>query len=273
MSRHSVTSPDLAVASGQARARRLPVDDSLEAYNDAKVVAHYVNASDLQPCELDLFDRFISFGASVLDIGVGGGRTTPYLSRRAGRYLGLDYASSMVEACQKRFPDLEFRCEDATDLSSIPDNSFDIVVFSFNGIDCIPTDDGRRKCFGEVFRVLKPGGKFIFSSHNAKALGVWPMLSGVGPLKKGWRILRAIGKTPFISLRQLRTRAFYAGSGYILDPVHGGLKTYTSTPGTIGPEIQSVGFNLVEVVGHPFTKRFPGWLVRWYYYVLLRPRN
>jgi SAM-dependent methyltransferase len=246
--------------------------ENVEVYNAPEVVEHYAKASGLQSAEIYAFDKFIPVGATILDIGVGGGRTTSYLSAIASRYLGVDYAASMVLICQTRFPDLEFICEDATDLSSIPDNSFDIVVFSINGIDSIPTDDGRHKCFAEVFRVLRRGGKFIFSSHNARVLGVWPILDGIGPVKKGWRILRAFGKSAQLTLRQLRANVFHRGCGYIFDPVHGGLTLYTATPRTIEPEVCSVGFELIEVIQHPRTKNvLPAFFVGWYYYVLLKP--
>jgi SAM-dependent methyltransferase len=248
----------------------ISIHNTFEVYNAPQVVAHYVNADGLQPCEIHTFDKFIPDGARVLDIGVGGGRTTPFLAGKASRYLGLDYANSMVEASQRRFPDVEFRCEDATKLDSISNASFDVVVFSFNGIDYVPTDEGRRNCFAEVFRVLVPGGKFIFSSHNAKVLGVWPTLDGVGPVKKGWRIMRAVGKTALLSSRQLRTNAFYAGGGYVLDPVHGGLITYTSTPARIESEIRLAGFKLVDFIGHP-SRKLPSFFVSWYYYIVLKP--
>jgi SAM-dependent methyltransferase len=249
----------------------LSSDHTLQIYNSPRVVEQYVKASGLQPCETYAFDTFIQKDATILDIGVGGGRTTPYLAAKASYYLGVDYADSMVEACQKRFPDLEFRREDATNLASMQNATFDVVVFSFNGIDSIPTDEGRRKCLAEAFRVLKPGGKFIFSSHNAKVLAVWPILEGVGVLKKIWRVLRSFAKTSQLASRQLRAKAFYAGTGYILDPVDGGLHTFTSTPSTMEPEVRSAGFKIIEVVDFLHPKKLPSIFVPWYCYILLKP--
>jgi len=246
-------------------------DHNLNVYNTPKVVDHYARLSKLNPCENYAFGKFIPNGAAILDIGVGGGRTTPCLSAKASYYLGIDYAVSMVEACQKRFPNLAFRCEDATNLQSISDDAFDVVVFSANRIDYIPTDEGRRKCLAEAFRVIKPGGKLIFSSHNAKVLGVWPILEDVGILKKTWRVLRAIGKTAQLATRQLLANAFYAGKGYILDPEFGGFNIFTSTPATMESEIRSAGFKPIEVVDLLYPQRLPKIFVGWYYYILVKP--
>ena len=246
-------------------------DTNLQVYDAPEVVKYYVNASGLQPSEIYAFDKYIPDGARILDIGIGGGRTTPYLCAKASHYLGVDYAQAMVVACQQRFPDIAFRCEDATNMASIADASFDSAVFSCNGIDSIPTDEGRRTCFAEVFRVLKPGGRFIFSSHNAKVLGIWPIFEGVGPVKMGWRVLRAVGKSAQLATRQLRGDAYYRSAGYVLDPVHGGLTLYTSTPATIEPEVRLAGFKLVETIDVLYPKKLPTFLVGWYYYVLSKP--
>jgi SAM-dependent methyltransferase len=42
---------------------------------------------------------------------------------------------------------------------------FDIVVFSYNGIDYVPHDD-RLRVLSEIRRVLRHGGTFAFSTHN-----------------------------------------------------------------------------------------------------------
>ena len=57
-----------------------------------ELVELYANSSGLhQPVETYAFDRFVpQGGASILDIGVGGGRTTPYLAARGSRYVGID---------------------------------------------------------------------------------------------------------------------------------------------------------------------------------------
>ncbi|RLV47635.1 class I SAM-dependent methyltransferase [Nocardioides mangrovicus] len=101
----------------------------------------------------------------VLDIGIGVGRTVPVLSEPAASYVGIDYSERMVEVARSQYPGADLSWGDARDLSRFADDSFDLVVFSFNGIDSVPPDD-RLLVLAEVRRVLDPGGVFLFSSHN-----------------------------------------------------------------------------------------------------------
>ena len=39
-------------------------------------------------------------------------------------------------------------------------------VFSYNGMQCIPGKKNRDNVIKEVYRVLKPGGVYIFTAHN-----------------------------------------------------------------------------------------------------------
>jgi len=242
------------------------LDSNLEKYNDPTVVAAYAAMGDLQPCEKVLFDRHLIPGMAILDIGVGGGRTTPYLSQVAGRYVGVDYSIAMVDACRERFPNVEFRHCDATDMSQFSDGEFDAVVFSFNGIDSIRTDNGRAQCLREIARVQKSSGKFVFSSHNAKALGIWPQLHTARGFQVPWRMYLAGSKTMRIALRALTSTTYFAGEGYIHDPVHGGLATYTSTPATMAPQLEEAGLEIIEVVGGHYPEVRSPHLTPWYYY-------
>jgi len=241
-------------------------DRNLEKYNDSDIVAHYAKMSGLQPCEVAIFGRWLKPGMAILDIGVGGGRTTPALTEIAGRYVGIDYSQAMVEACKKRFPSLEFRHCDARELSQFGDDEFDAVVFSFNGIDVITDDAGRARCLKEIARVLKPGGIYVFSSHNAKVVGVWPQLSTAKGIQIPWRIVRSIFKFFQMSARALGSKAFYAGEGYILDTADGGLDLYVSTPATMKPQILAVGLDVVEVVAGNWPETEFLYLTPWHYY-------
>src|SRR5580704_7545449 len=89
-------------------------------------------------------------GATVLDLGVGGGRTAGPLSKIASCYVGLDYSQGMVAICRARDPRLELHHGDATDLSRFENRHFDAVVFLATGVDYIRTDEDRVKCLREV---------------------------------------------------------------------------------------------------------------------------
>ena len=54
------------------------------------------------------------------------------------------------------------------------DASFDAVVISFNGIDCVFPEERRWQCLRECGRVLRAGGVFIFSSHNPRSIFLRP---------------------------------------------------------------------------------------------------
>ena len=138
------------------------------------MVSHYASLEYLTACERHLFDTYLTPGMAILDMGVGGGRTTPYLSQKASRYVGMDYSEEMVRLCRDKFPQLEFLVADASDLSGFSDWSFDAIVFSFNGLDYLFPEDQRWKCLRECERVLRAGGVFIFSSHNPRSIFVRP---------------------------------------------------------------------------------------------------
>jgi ubiquinone/menaquinone biosynthesis C-methylase UbiE len=146
-------------------------DQNYETYTTSGVVRHYAQLQQLQPAETAVLTllRDQLPGMKMLDIGVGGGRTTSHFSGIVAEYTGIDYATAMITACRARFPgsdsSMAFEVCDARDMRRFTDNSFDFILFSFNGIDYISHAE-RLQVFREILRIGKSGGYFCFSSHN-----------------------------------------------------------------------------------------------------------
>ena len=144
-------------------------------YSATDIVKYFTKLSWLQPAEAAVLKRFQPqlTNMKLLDIGVGGGRTTLHFAPSVKQYIGIDYSTKMIAACQKRFENSEhpmsFKVCDARDLSQFEDNLFDFILFSYNGIDYASHED-RLKILAEVKRVGKPGCYFFFSTHNLQAL-------------------------------------------------------------------------------------------------------
>lgn len=241
-------------------------NNNLNVYTNSKTVDYYSRLTGLQPCEEYVFSKYVAPEVDVLDLGVGGGRTTHYLSSGNRRYVGVDYSSAMTDICHKKFPALPFHTLDASDLSFFEASKFDVVVFSFNGIDYLYPDEQRVKCLKEVNRLLKASGIFIFSVHNARVAFMRPQLRSVDIPRKVWRLLRAT-KNILLLLRQLRRKAFYDGVGYITDSVHGDLLTHTSIPSFVSEELTKADFRVLEVVSGNYPVCSGEYTSPWYYYV------
>jgi len=137
-------------------------------YNSKKIYNDYARRNYLEKPEIAILDELFYQLASMemLDMGVGGGRTTSYFAPIAKSYIGADYASQMVKVCREKFKDkYKFIESDVRSMDEFEDNSFDFVLFSFNGIDSFGHQD-RLKALKEIRRVLKNNGYFCFSSHN-----------------------------------------------------------------------------------------------------------
>jgi len=198
---------------------RLPAFDRINrrAYQQRGVLRQFGAASGwLEPGERLAVELVAEAArdAPVLDIGIGGGRTAPLLRQISADYRGIDYTPAMVAVARRRYPDAVFLEMDARKLA-FPDDSFALAVFSYNGIDSIDLG-GRRQVLQEVFRVLRPGGCFVFSAlnrRNAPAAGHWPdwtVFRDAGRSPAGW--LRAIARLLVGGLNRLRrARLFRAG--------------------------------------------------------------
>jgi SAM-dependent methyltransferase len=96
---------------------------------------------------------------------VGTGRTVPLMALLTDDYVGIDVSDEMVSACRRNYPDKDIRIGDARTLSDFQDENFDLVLFSFNGIDALE-DRYRKEVLRAVHRVLDTDGLFLFSSLN-----------------------------------------------------------------------------------------------------------
>ena len=152
--------------------------------------AHHYFQMDLTPPERVFLDRIGTRWGSIdmLDLGVGAGRTAYTFGAICRCYVGIDYVPRMIELSRSRVGEsarCRFEIGDARDLSRFGDGEFDVVLFSFNGMDNISHDD-RMRVLREVRRVLRAGGTFFFSSHSLNVFPfrlIWPEVSWRRPFK------------------------------------------------------------------------------------------
>jgi SAM-dependent methyltransferase len=158
----------------------------------------------------ELRDRLPS--ARMLDLGVGGGRTTRHFAPLVREYIGLDLSDGMVAACQAEFghqyPSASFVVGDARDLSRFSDNSFDLVLFAFNGIDSVGDQPDRLRALSEIRRVCAPGGHFAVSTDNLlyarRTLSVTHALAELAASRPARTVARDLLSNPRRTVRAIR---------------------------------------------------------------------
>lgn len=169
--------------------------DNLKTYESPESVTIYLKSQDLFKPEQTFLNilRNSLPEMKMLDIGVGAGRTALHFGKLVKEYIGIDYSESLIKACNNRFsknPEFSFIKCDVTDMHIFADNQFDLVLFSFNGIDYTSPED-RIKALKEIFRVTKPDGYFIFSSHNLQSINkIYQIEFTLSPVLLAKRILK-----------------------------------------------------------------------------------
>jgi len=96
-------------------------------------------------------------GRDVADVGCGTGRLAPYLSSQGLTPHGVDLSPEMIRVARRDHPDHRF---ELCDLRALPfdDGSMAGAVGWYSLMYLAPED--RPGAFGEVARVVEPGGYF-----------------------------------------------------------------------------------------------------------------
>lgn len=92
----------------------------------------------------------------IADVGCGPGHVAAWIAGHGRAAVGIDRAAGMVAAGRRTYPDTEFREGDFLDLPA-RDGEFGAVVAFYSIIHLEPGE--LALAFGEVCRVLRPGGR------------------------------------------------------------------------------------------------------------------
>jgi len=113
-----------------------------------------------------LVDRIgVEKGIKVLDLGCGDGTTAVPAARLGAEVLGVDIATNLVEAGNRRaeqegLANLTFQEGDASDLNGLNDDAFDLVVSIFGAMFAPRPFDVAK----EMVRVTRPGGRIVMGN-------------------------------------------------------------------------------------------------------------
>lgn len=105
-------------------------------------------------------------GKKVLEAMCGSGQATPFFLEHGAKITGLDISEKLIESFKRQFPECEAICQSVFD-NEIPDQSFDVVSIIAGLHHLHPRVDD---CVEEVYRILKPGGHFMFMEPHAGSL-------------------------------------------------------------------------------------------------------
>jgi SAM-dependent methyltransferase len=235
---------------------------NLETYSSEKALQHYSRLW-LFESERQIFDKHLTQFQGrgdfrLLDLGCGAGRTTYPLYKMGLQVIGVDISEKMIEKASSNYPDIDFRVGDACDLE-FPDETFDCVFFSFNGIDLIYPESKRIKAFREAHRVLKEGSLFIFSSHNSWWFIITPLEA------RAWLI--------YFLRNALKGRTFSKYKIWKLP--YGGNIIYSINPKEQKVQLEQHGFTLIDIYpeGVFRNNKLLRYLAPWIYYVTRKGKN
>lgn len=204
-------------------------------YDQPEVVARYREdrKNGLTVREERAVSTFFDRDRRLLDLGCGAGRTTHVLHERGFDVVGVDVSRPMVGVATVTDPEVTYLSGDAATLP-FADASFGNVLFSYNGIDELRPEATRTAALREIRRVLEPGGRLAFCTHNLlrRLLPFPPNRAGLGKQARFW-------------LRQLR--AGQLGSTYKLirddSPVH------FSDPISLVRLLRALKFDMLTLIG------------------------
>jgi ubiquinone/menaquinone biosynthesis C-methylase UbiE len=128
---------------------------------------HFLGPLFFEPYAIEVAKRIDPASVTLaLEIAAGTGRVTRHIRERipaSAKLIASDISEDMLVEARKKLShsDIDWQNIDAQELP-FSDNSIDLVVCCF-GYMFVPD---KPKAFAEVYRVLRPGGMFLFTTWD-----------------------------------------------------------------------------------------------------------
>ena len=124
----------------------------------------------------------LSAGDRVLDVPCGGGRMSLELAACGYSVTGVDFSAELLETARWEALDRDLSVAwEQQDMRNLPwDGEFDAVLCWWNSFGYFD-DPGNASFLRAVFRVLKPGGRFLLDTPLVET-----SLPGMEPQERTW---------------------------------------------------------------------------------------
>jgi SAM-dependent methyltransferase len=203
----------------------------------------------------------------LIDLGCGTGRLLVPFARRGFRVLGVDLSEEMLRVAGERAAAAGVAVHrlkaNLVELDGLRDATFDYAACLFSTLGMVAGAAQRRRVLAHVYRLLRPGGRFVLHVHN-RWFNFWD------PRGRRW-----------LAADLLKSLAGRADAGDRAMPVHqgiAGLSLHLFTRGEVVRLLRAAGFRIREV--RPIGLRDdgklprPGWLgwLRSYGYLIAAER-
>jgi ubiquinone/menaquinone biosynthesis C-methylase UbiE len=122
-------------------------------------------------------------GRKVLDAGCGTGYLSKHASDRGALVTGVDFSDRMIEIARANHPSIDFRVDSCTELRTVGDAQFDIVIANYVLMD-LPELGATMDAFSRVLR--NEGVAVLVFSHPCFPQGRAQVAKGKEEVSYKW---------------------------------------------------------------------------------------
>lgn len=156
-----------------------------------ELLEDWVNRENLIPAEEYLLDKYLKDDTKqVIEAGTGGGRIAFHVEKMGFNSIqAFDYVPEMIikarEKSEQKKSKINFFVADATDLSVLPDEEYDYLIFLQQVLCFIEDEKQFQKALSEAYRIAKKGSITIFSflDYDSRLVNI-PLRILLGVLRK-----------------------------------------------------------------------------------------
>lgn len=137
--------------------------DSVSAYEaKASEFLHVRDNSDIGTTVVDQWARKLDSGATVIELGCGGGYPiTRSLSSAGLKLWAIESSQTLAQEFNKRFPDIPIQCVRAQE-SNYFNQSYDAAIAV--GLLFLLPEHEQLEMIANIAEILHPGGRFLFTA-------------------------------------------------------------------------------------------------------------